>query len=112
MNGRNNRVRHERSLATLLDRANPLDLESFLMKVTERKNIGIALILTALFFLAGASPSIAAVGDVISGLIQTSPLPKGLGLTSGVALRTMATGTTTVPIKIGSKVYKIKVIVK
>jgi hypothetical protein len=37
------------------------------MKVTARQNIGIALTLTTLFFLAGASPSIAAVGDVIPG---------------------------------------------
>ncbi|MFM8254144.1 MAG: hypothetical protein ACKN9O_02795 [Actinomycetota bacterium] len=47
-----------------------------------------------------------------SGLIQTSPMPKGLGITSGVALRPTATGTATVPIKIGSKVFKIKLIVK
>jgi hypothetical protein len=52
------------------------------------------------------------VEPVASGLVQTSPLPKGLGVTSGVALRITATGTTTVPIKIGAKVFKIKLIVK
>jgi len=47
-----------------------------------------------------------------SGLIQTLPLPKGLGVTSGFALKATAKGTTTVPIKIGAKVFKIKLVVK
>jgi hypothetical protein len=52
------------------------------------------------------------VGADTAGLIQTSPLPKGLGVTSGVALKPTTAGITTVPIKIGSKVHKVKIIVR
>lgn len=52
------------------------------------------------------------VGADSAGLIKTLPLPKGLGVSTGVALTPVKGGMTTIPINIGVKRFQIKLVVR
>lgn len=52
------------------------------------------------------------VGADSAGLIKTLPLPKGLGVSAGVALTPVTAGTTTIPLSVGSKKFNVTLIAK
>lgn len=52
------------------------------------------------------------VGVDPAGLIKTLPLPKGLGVSSGVALTPQKTGSTTIPISVGAKKLTVKLVIR
>lgn len=52
------------------------------------------------------------VGADSGGLIKTLPLPKGLGVSAGVALTPVTAGTTTIPLSVGSKKFNVTLIAK
>lgn len=52
------------------------------------------------------------VGADSTGLIKTLPLPKGLGVSAGVAIKPLKTGSTTIPIQAGAKTFRIKLVIR